>query len=124
MAETKTPEAILQEALTAAQNHSAQLERDLAAEREARGKTEQQLRDAETLIDQLNRQANDAPAKAELPTATHGTGKEAKTYRILVPKFQLAGHGVVEAKDVKSNSDVLAALVKAGSKVLELVTAK
>lgn len=158
MAETKSPEALLQDALTAQQDKNKQLETDLGNERAARGKAEQSLleanklaeqrstelgaeqaahqaeksahakttqslADANALVDELHEQLA-KPTGPVAPTATLGSGKDAKTYRFVVPQFHLAPHGKVLAKDVKSNSDVLRALVAAGSTVIELVPAK
>ncbi|MGI4870427.1 MAG: hypothetical protein ACRYFX_04525 [Janthinobacterium lividum] len=132
------------EKLAATEAQAEQLEKDLATERDARGKAEQQLRDANTLTQQLTAERNTSRSELvdanklidqlteqvgevveTVPTATLGTAKDAKTYRIVVPQFRLAGHeGIVKATEVKSNSAVLKALVDAGSPVLELVQAK
>ena len=152
MSEVKSPEALLQEQLTAEQNKTKQLETERNQERDARGKAEQATRDANTakekaaqelatereahtatkaeladankLVDQLTEQLSTPDDSPQAPTATLGSGKDAKTYRFTVPQFHLAGFGKVVAADVKHNSDVLKALVKAGSKVIELVSGK
>ncbi|MGI4865433.1 MAG: hypothetical protein ACRYFZ_16035 [Janthinobacterium lividum] len=148
---TKTPEE-LQLALIAEQERSKQLEierdqergergkaeqalrdantekeraaKELTAEREAHGKTKAELNDANKLVDQLTEQLGEPADAPKAHTATLGSGKEAKTYRFVVPQFYLAGHGKVKAEDVKNNSDVLKALVESGAKVIELVAAK
>ncbi len=120
---TRTPEE-LQSALTAEQEKNKQLELERNTERDARGKAEQALRDANQLIDELNQELGERPAAVKAHTATLGSGKDAQTYQFVVPQFYLAGHGKVVATDVKNNSDVLKALVKAGAKVIELVPAK
>jgi hypothetical protein len=150
VSETKSPEALLQDALTAEQNKNKQLETERNTEREARGKAEQDLRDANTakeklaqelttertahtktkneladstkLVDDLTVQLSE-PTGPKVHTATLGSGKEAQTYRFVVPQFHFEGNKV-KAEEVKSNSDVLKALVKAGAKVIELVVAK
>lgn len=152
MAETKSPEAILQDALTAEQNKSKQLELERNTDREARGKAEQALREANTekerkareltteqtehaktkkaltdansLIDELNKEIGAQPETQKAHTVTLGSGTSAQTYRFLVPQFNLPGVGKVVAEDVKSNSDVLKKLVASGAQVIELVPAK
>jgi chromosome segregation ATPase len=151
VAESKSPEALLQDALTAEQNKSKQLETERNQEREARGKAEQAERDANTakeklaqeltteraehakttksladanaLVDQLNAELGERPVAVKAHTATLGSGKDAQTYQFVVPQFHFQG-AKVKAEEVKNNSDVLKALVKAGAKVIELVVAK
>jgi hypothetical protein len=148
VAENKSPEALLQDALTAAQDRNKQLETDLGTERAARGKAEQSLldanklaeqrstdlgtekaahakttqalADANKLVDQLNDQLAEPTSGPKVHTAKLGSD----TYRFVVPQFYLEGFGKVKAEEVKANSDVLKALVKAGSKVIEQVAAK
>lgn len=146
MADTKSPETLLAEALqalTAEQNRNAQLTTDLGTERtarttaqtqanafenernqerEAHTKTKNELADATKLVDQLTEQLSE-PAGPKVHTATLGSGTSTQTYRFVVPQFHFEGHKV-KAEDVKNNSDVLKALVKAGAKVIELVPAK
>lgn len=144
MSEVKSPEVLLQEE----QAKTEQLTTDLQTERDARGKAEQEARDANTRAADLDRQlkaertahgatkneladanalvdqlSTDQPDARQVPTATLGSGATAKTYRVVVPRFNVAGFGVVAAEDVKSNSALLKALVETGSGVLELVTA-
>ena len=112
--------------LTAAVGGRGELVEVLAGQlaRAGDGKAEQELLDANTLIDALNQAVGEQPEDASAPTVTLGTGKQAQTYRFTVPQFHFAGYGVVVAAEVESNSDVLQALVKAGAKVLELVPAQ
>ena len=152
MSEVKSPEALLQDLLSAEQDKTKQLTTDLTAaqtqvktveaerntaqgqaktfeaerdhEREAHTKTKAELTDANALVDQLTRQLTEPATTPKAHTATLGSGKEAQTYCFVVPQFHLAPFGKVVATEVKNNSDVLKALVKAGSKVIELVTAK
>lgn len=143
MSDVKSPEALLQDALNVEQGRTKQLTLDLGTEREARTaaqtqakafenqvnqereahtKTKNELADANALVDQLTAKLSE-PAGPKVHTATLGSGKEAQTYRFVVPQFFLEG-AKVKAEDVKNNSDVLKALVKAGAKVIELVPAK
>jgi small-conductance mechanosensitive channel len=152
VSEVKSPEALLQDLLTAEQNKTKQLETERNQERDARGKAEQtareantakekaaqelatereahtatkaELTDANTLVDQLTAKLSEPSEAPKVPTATLGSGKDAVTYRLVVPQFYLEGFGKVRAADVKNNSDVLKALVKVGSAVLEQVPAK
>jgi hypothetical protein len=140
---TKTPEALLQDALNAEQGRTKQLTAELGTEREARTsaqnqarafekerdderaahtKTKNELADANKLVDELTKQLSE-PAGPKVHTATIGSGASAQTYRFVVPQFYFEG-AKVKAEDVKNNSDVLKALVKAGAKVIELVPAK
>jgi chromosome segregation ATPase len=151
VSETKSPEALLQDALTAEQNKTKQLTTDLTAaqtqiktveaerntaqgqaktfeaernqEREAHTKTKDELVDANRLVDQLTEQLS-KPSTPQAHTATLGSGKEAKTYRFKVPQFHFAPFGKVVAVEVKNNSEILKALVAQGAAVIELVEAK
>ena len=143
MSEVKSPEALLQDALNAEQGRTKQLTLDLGTERAARTtaqtqarafekerdderaahtKTKNELADANKLVDELTQKLSE-PTGPKAHTATLGSGASAQTYRFVVPQFHFEG-AKVKAEDVKNNSDVLKALVKAGAQVIELVPAK
>jgi hypothetical protein len=89
----------------------AALETQLSKEREDNDKVNQEL------LAKLEETSLQKDAAAPVVTL------DKVKYRVVVPKFQILDR-VYEAKEVKSNSDLLEALVEAGSGVLEKIEDK
>ncbi len=123
MAENQDEVTLLKQKLAEAEAQVAQAELERNQAREEKGKKEQELLDANKLVDDLNTQLAEKPAPADGHTATLGVAGNAVKYRFVAPKFKFKGK-LVKAVDVKSNSELLKELVEAGAGVLVEVPKK